>query len=330
MMARIFLGLFFVLSAFGAHSLHLNQVRLLPANKDQFDTLYLPDPAFLQFSSLGNETLMADLLWLQTIQYYGDRVSKSKVSPFLYRYFDAITSLDPDFISAYLFAGYVMGDEPDLRDDAVKILHKGMRLNPENWQLPYQLAMFYHLYFKDAQKAAETFELVSRIPQAPAIAKSLAAQLYRKADTLGSCMVSLRLWSQNLAQTSEKHLREKTERHFIETSIFCDLIRIRQAIESYRKRKISAPTPTPAPTALQRRSRLRRVVPKPTPVPVPVTLYPANLSELVKLGLLAEEPKDFFKRPYLYDPSTGSVKVQPLPWPVYDVELKAFIVSEKR
>ncbi len=327
MWVRLLLLVCFVLAVNAMHFLHLHQIRRLPFNKDHFEALYLPDPAFLQFTSLGHETLVSDFIWLETIQYYGDRLSKTKATPYLYRYFDAITTLDPDFIGAYIFASYVMGYEPELRENAVKIMKKGMALNPTVWSLPYQLGMMYHLYYKDPEKAAVYFEQASHLPHAPAVTKNLAAQLYRKADTLGACMVSLQLWSENVKQAAEKHLKDKAERNFIETAITCDLIRIRQALEAYRKRQLSAPKSTPAPPVYSR--RLRRYLPV-VAKPVVVSPFPASLNELVELGLLAKPPLDFFKRPYLYDARTGQVRVEPLPWLAIDLKLRESIAMPKK
>ncbi|MGE3728888.1 MAG: tetratricopeptide repeat protein [Candidatus Sericytochromatia bacterium] len=329
MWVRLLLLVCFVLTVNAMHFLHIHQIRRLPFNKDQFDALYLPDPAFLQFTSLGNETLLADFIWLETIQYYGDRLGKAQATPFLYRYFDAITTLDPDFIGAYIFASYVMGYEPELREDAVKILKKGMELNPTVWGLPYQMGMMYHLYFKEPEKAAVYFEQASRLPHAPVVTKNLAAQLYRKADTLGACMVSLHLWSENVKQAGEKHVKDKAERNFIETAITCDLIRIRQAIEAFHKRRLGAPVkPTPAPLVYSR--RFRRYLPGPSKPPVALSPFPASLEELVQLGLLPKLPQDFFKRPYLYDSRTGRVMVQPLPWQAIDLKLRESIAMPKK
>lgn len=327
MWARILLLVFFVLAVNAMHFLHLAQIRRLPFNKDHFDALYLPDPTFLQFTSLGHESLLADLIWLETIQYYGDRLSKTKATPFLYRYFDAITTLDPDFIGAYIFASYVMGYDPELREDALKIMKKGMERNPTVWSLPYQMGMMYHLYYKDSETAAQYFEQASRLPDAPPVTKNLAAQLYRRADTLGACMVSLHLWSENVKQAGEKHLKDKAERNFIETAITCDLIRIRQAIEAWRKRQLNAPKPTPAPPVYSR--RLRRFVPAATPKPVVVSAFPPSLEALVEQGLLPKLPLDFYKRPYLYDSRTGRVLVQPLPWQAIDLKLRESIAMPK-
>lgn len=329
MWVRLLLLVCFALTVNAMHFLHLNQIRRLPFNQDHFDALYLPDPAFLQFSSLGHETLVSDFIWLETIQYYGDRVTKAKATPFLYRYFDAITTLDPDFIGAYIFASYVMAETPELREEALKIINKGIERNPKEWLLPYQLGMMYHLYFKDPEKAAGYFEQASHLPNAPEVSKNLAAQLYRKADTLGACMVSLHLWSENVKQSSEKHLRDKAERNFIETSIICDLIRIRQAIEAYSKRQLSAPVkPTPAPLVYSR--RFRRYLPAASKPPVALSAFPASLDELVQLGLLPKLPLDFFKRPYLYEPRTGRVMVQALPWLAIDLKLRESIAMPKK
>lgn len=324
MWLRVIALALFILVANLSHLVHLRQIQLLPRNQSQFDSLYLPDPAFLQVISLGHEPLLADLLWLQTIQYYGDRVSHQKPSPYLYRYFDAITTLDPDFENAYIFASYVMGEERELLPQLEKILLKGITLNPKSWILPYHLGMAYYLYFKDHAKAAQQFEKVGRMSEGQREqALRMAAQLYRRSDKLGNCRLALQLWSENIRNSSDKHLRERSERHFIETSIVCDLIRIRKALEDFKQRQLKLRQFPPAAQTLRKKPGLRPQ--SKTPLP----LYPSSLAQLVKAGLLPALPLDFFKRPYLYDPATGTLKVQPLPWPVYDQELLPQVAVRK-
>ncbi|PIQ23826.1 hypothetical protein COW36_13355 [bacterium (Candidatus Blackallbacteria) CG17_big_fil_post_rev_8_21_14_2_50_48_46] len=320
MWARTWIAILFIGAASLTHSLHLNQIKALPKDKNSFDQLYLPDPAFLKITALGHQSLYADLLWLQTIQYYGDREKQGKPSPYLYRYFDAMTTLDPDFINLYTFASYVMGEDKNLRDKTIQLLQKGMRLNPDNWLIPYHMGLFYYLYYKDYENAAKYFEHTSKLPHAPDFAARMAAQLYRKADPLSNCQLSLQLWSENIQNASEKNLKERAQRHFIETATLCDLIRIEHAIKAFGTQIAAQPKPTPLPPL---RRGFRR--PQPTSVAPSRSIYPRSLEELVQVGLLKSLPLDFYKRPYLYDPQTGKVKVQDLPWPVYDIDLQPYL-----
>lgn len=323
-MLRLTAFVLFLVMAYLSHVLHVRQIALLPRNQSYFDNLYLPDPAFLQVIALGHEPLLADLLWLQVIQYYGDRVSQQKSTPYLFRYFDAITTLDPDFENAYIFASYVMGEEREFLPHLEKLLRKGITKNPKSWILPYQLGMAYYLYFKDYAKAAQQFEQVARIPGGPREqALRMAAQLYRRSDKLGNCQLALRLWSENVRNSVDKYLRERSERHFIETWILCDVIRIRQALDAFKAHQLK----------LQKSQQNLQPLPQPKktqslPQPKPsLPLYPSSLAELVKAGFLPALPLDFFKRPYFYDPKTGTVKVRSLPWPVYDQQLLPYLVK---
>ena len=114
-------------------------------------------------------------------------------------------------------------------------------------------------------------------------------------------------------------MRERSERHLIETRTLCDLLYLRQALESYQKRQQKQVQKLPAPDASA--SPLPNKPKLPTPVLKP---FPASLQELVKVGLIPRVPLDFWGRPYLYQPKTGRVPVQPFSWEVYDRELTPY------
>ncbi|HEY9843783.1 MAG TPA: hypothetical protein V6D23_25145, partial [Candidatus Obscuribacterales bacterium] len=107
MLVRLILALLFVPVAWGIQQSHLEVRRKLNVKVDANQEVSLLPPMFIQLLSLGNDSLLADLLWLQMIQYYGAAYQQSLPSEHLYRYFDTITSLDPDFEASYVFATYL-------------------------------------------------------------------------------------------------------------------------------------------------------------------------------------------------------------------------------
>ncbi len=67
----------------------------------------------------------------------------------IYPLLDRVTTVDPHFIFPYIFGGlYVLMDTGDL-DDAEALLKKGLRQNPDSWQIPFYLGWISWAYRGD-------------------------------------------------------------------------------------------------------------------------------------------------------------------------------------
>lgn len=136
--------------------------------------------------SLGFEGLIADWYWMRSLQYIGNKLINSKqeslnlddlksLNPrLLYPLLDNATSLDPGFIAAYSFGAMVL---PAINpEEAIKIIEKGIRNNPDNWRL-YQYLGFIYWKLEDYNKAAETYKAGSTINGAPSWMTAMAAKM---------------------------------------------------------------------------------------------------------------------------------------------------------
>ncbi len=132
----------------------------------------LPPVPVLKLMSLHNEPLLADLLWLQTIQYFGSGSPYGNY-PALGPMANHITSLDPQFAYPYEF-GMVVLPFMGQADTAEKLGLRAQESIPDNGLLSYYLGTVYHLNIRDYKKAAEYYRLASTQPGAPEAAEELA------------------------------------------------------------------------------------------------------------------------------------------------------------
>lgn len=133
----------------------------------------IPSTKALEIISLGHPQVVADILWLQMIQYFGGGNSNGKyrgLAPMVER----ITSLDPKFEYPYQF-GMVVLPFMDGIDSAIRIGEQAMKVFPNNGLLAYYHASNYHLYKKDYKQASYWYDKASTLPGAPGAAKQLAA-----------------------------------------------------------------------------------------------------------------------------------------------------------
>lgn len=319
MLIRLFLALSFVPLAWGIHQSHLSLRKKVDFKASANQAVNLPPPQFLQLMTFGHDAFFADLLWLQLIQYYGAAQMEDITKEHLFRYFDTVTSLDPDFEMAYLLAGFLLTDDKKQVDLALKLMAKGEKNMPNSWQIPHQAGFLYYLQKKDTLKAAQAFERAGAIPGAPELPNMLAAQLYRRSNDIERCQLSLRMWDRAYQSSPTPELKKRAELHIVEARIQCDLITLRKALNDYVK--ISDQR---YKEALEE-AKLKRQRPPASPPPA----VPSTLQELVRAGLINQVPLDPLDRPYIYRQQGLKVLVQPLPWKAVDLKPSDFVSPPK-
>jgi tetratricopeptide (TPR) repeat protein len=128
-------------ATFHARAGALEQRKQWPAEVDE---LYLPPVAVLSRASLGHTELMSDLIAARTNVYFGEQISTRGAQKWLLYYVNAATDLDPYFESLYLRGAVMLiynGNAMSLETfkNAEKILEKGTRYFPNNWNIWFQL-----------------------------------------------------------------------------------------------------------------------------------------------------------------------------------------------
>lgn len=149
------------------------------------DTLYLSSGKTLKRMSLGFDGLVADLYWLRTIQYFGQKAQQVRgvrnindVSEWhldlLESLLNITTELDPHYIAAYRFGALFL---PDINPNgAIRFVERAIRDNPDEWRLYQDLG---YIYWKQGRfsEASETYARGSCVPGAPAWLKTMSANL---------------------------------------------------------------------------------------------------------------------------------------------------------
>jgi hypothetical protein len=152
----------------------LSEVRLGKITREDpigRELLYLPSPEMLKIMSLGNPGLVADVLYLWSIQYYSFYQPYER---FLYleTIYNLITDLDPLYVDAYRIGALIMqiqtgGDEEVLEAAVRRLFDKGLRNLPDDWQLAEAAAWDFFIRFKDRETALHFAEIAAQRPGAP-------------------------------------------------------------------------------------------------------------------------------------------------------------------
>ena len=195
--------------------------------------------ARLKGYSLGFEGLIADWYWMQSLQYLGDKIVKNPdakinldnlipLNPrLLYPYLDNATTLDPQFVSVYEFGATVL---PAIdKDQAVKLLEKGINDNPNEWRL-YQHLGYIHWRLGNFEKASEVYATGAKIPNAPKFMLMMAAKTKSEG---GSRETARAIYRQMFDEAEDTQVKENAELRLLELDSLEERDAIRKALQEY-------------------------------------------------------------------------------------------------
>jgi len=177
----------------------------IPQQKRE-ELLYFPSNEFVKATAGGFDLLVADFLWIETGSYFGKHRYTDRKYPYLYHMLDIITDLDPKFISVYTLGTILLTTDAGKSDLAIKLLRKGMRDNPNLWQIPFTIGFIYYIHNKSPGEAYKWFLIASYKKNAPEMVQKFATWTLYKAK---GAELTLRLYLRLYAISSSEIFREK-------------------------------------------------------------------------------------------------------------------------
>jgi tetratricopeptide (TPR) repeat protein len=231
----------------------------------------LPKGEYLKPALLGYHHLGADILWLRLVQVIGKKRNSADEYEWMYHALDVITTLDPQYAYAYYAGGVILGDLANRPDLSNRLLEKGVKANPEVWNIPFLLGYNYYFLLGDPVKGAEYIMQAARLPDGPSYLPGLATRMAAEAGSPDAAVAFLQA---RLTDTQDPEMREVLAYRMKEVIIERDLRILESAVEAYRT---------------QHRA------------------LPGTLTDLMVAGVLPSLPKEPFGGDYRMDPKTGSI-----------------------
>ncbi len=255
-----------------AGALHHHIYHKFPVKGSLFtQMMYLPSGKYLKPASFGYYGLLADFIYIWSIQYYSDPVFHPHIE-YLKHTYDIITELDPQYLDAYQTGALFMFYEGRNPEAGLKLLDKGLQKNPKEWILPTDAGFYCMMILKDKHQAAEYFQKADNIPGAPTLVKRMRAGLNFQ---MGQTLYALELWKEVYKTAERPSIKQTAFQHVHDLQVLLDLESLRNAIEIYQHQYHQ---------------------------------LPLHLQQLVSAGILNAVPIDPESDPYQYDPRTGKVK----------------------
>lgn len=207
------------------------------------DHLLLPPVPLLRAMGLGQDTLVASLLWVKALAYFGEHFTRDRRYRWLETYVDTIADIDPRFRKLYEWAGVVVmyGGRIDNRAvrASIHILERGVEAFPDDWQLSFMVGCNYAFELRAANKeqkqeniktALTYLRRASYAPGAPAYMAGFVSSLYERVGWLEAAAAYLQ---DAYLQTEDEGLREQVGLRLSKYRGDAEVERLRQATEAF-------------------------------------------------------------------------------------------------
>lgn len=228
----------------------------------------LPKSGVLIPLSFGCRALMADSVWVATVQRLGG-MDVFKASDTQKRVLAqgavAASEIDPHFVFPLEAMGVVLSAWMNEAGIARKLFLRGWFLAPQSWKFPFFLGFLSYIHEGDTRRAAEFLKRASIKPNCPAYVTRLTAKLYTLSGNPKEALAFLESVS---GLESLAYFRPQIEERKKEVLLTMAFDEIEGALARYRAR-----------------------FGKP----------PKDIQELKALGLLKRVPKDPFGGDFLID-----------------------------
>lgn len=205
---------------------------------DSQEVLYLPSGKALNFLSLGYRNTLADLLWFNTINYFGKHYQTDRNYSWFGHMCDLVTDLDPKAPAVHEFCSAMLSWESSQPELAIKILTKAINNKPADYFYYYLRGFTYMHFLNDNQKAHLDFVQAAKFPDANLTVKRLAAST---ATLYGDPETAMALLSDLVSRATEPNQKKALEDRLKEARYELDCRALEKAIAIYKDKFGSLP-----------------------------------------------------------------------------------------
>jgi hypothetical protein len=233
----------------------------------------LPSGQSLKILSFGFQNLLADAIYIWSIQFYSTYNIENRFD-YIERVFDTITDITPSYRDPYIIGSLIMVYEKRDPAMAIRLLEKGSNAIREEWIFDHDAGYYAFKFLKDYPKAEYHYARAAEKPNAPAFVKRNKAHMVYLENNLE---MAWQMWMELYRNASEQIERDSAFNHLFQIKSEVDTALLTQKIKQFRE-------------AFGR--------------------FPVDLEELVHRRLIRQIPRDFSGRDYEYDPNSGRLRAR--------------------
>jgi tetratricopeptide (TPR) repeat protein len=215
-----------------AHVMAENAGAAKNARDDPDRLMYLPEGRILRMASLGHRKMLADLIWLRTIQYYGEQKLSGRNYDEAERLFQVIYDLDGSFHGATRFGALILSQDANNPDAALRLLRRAQADNPGAWEYVFDEAFVLQTILRDYEGAGSAYRRASTMPGAPEVAARLAGLSFAR---LGDRVTAREVWWSILTEADNDLTKQVAERNLMNLDLEDTQDRLTAAVRRFRE-----------------------------------------------------------------------------------------------
>jgi tetratricopeptide (TPR) repeat protein len=222
----------------------LRQLDRLRTGATLQEVLLISSPKVLKRLSLGYDGLLADVYWTRAVQYFGSKhYAGARRYDLLAPLLEITTTLDPHLTVAYEFGANFLAPKPPngggMPERAIELVDYGIRNNPNDWHLYYNLGFIYYTELQDYPKAADAFARGSKVPGAHPFLRIMAAQM---AQHGGELEMARLMWATTYQSTTERNVKANAVAHLRALQVDEDVTNLERLVSFYREKNGHLPS----------------------------------------------------------------------------------------
>ena len=191
----------------------LRAAGLTSPSHENSEVLYLPDGNALEVVSLGYRNVLANVLWFNTISYFGKHFRGDRDYRWLSHMCEIVTDLDPGAEHVYRFGATMLSWEAKNVEGSNRLLDKAIAHSPNNWLYYYLRGFNFMFFLKDTERARNDFVRAAELPGVHHAVVTLAA---KKLSELNSPSVAVEFLEEILRTTEDPMARRALEERLFE------------------------------------------------------------------------------------------------------------------
>jgi hypothetical protein len=200
------------------------------------EVLYISSPTLLKRMSLGYDGLLADVYWTRAVQYFGEKLVRgSEHFDLLAPLLEITTTLDPHLMVAYEYGSNFLAPPipggAGQPERAIKLVEFGIRNNPDQWHLYYDLGFIYYMELADYDNAEKAFAEGAKVPKTHQIMPLMAAKM---AEHAGNIQTARLMWITTLQTTLDPNVKSNAVAHLNALQVDEDVTTLERLTSHYR------------------------------------------------------------------------------------------------
>ena len=199
--------------------------------------LLLPSKEMTQVLSFGNEILLAQLIFFDSMFFVGslEAPPTPQINKEIYHTLDTVTYLDPYNLDSYYFAQGVMSWNRSLLEPLNALLRRGMAHRSWDWHLPFFYGFNQFYFLQRPEEAAIYLNKAYQLNPKNEFLPTLIARLYYQAD---ETEVAIDFLEEMIRNSKSAKMRKWMS---VRLQAFRIVLLLENAIDQYQERYSSQP-----------------------------------------------------------------------------------------